>query len=319
MFKGRVVSTLLFCLCFLAGSEQAQAISKDYTKTRHPIVLVGGFLAFDSIFGIEYFYGIADNLRRYGATVYETDVSEFQDNETRGEELLAQIEEIIAVSGADKVNIIAHSQGSPTARYVAAIRPDLVASVTSVHGMNHGTPIGNFFNDIAPSNSLALQLMDALAQGFGFVWSSLSGGPNATGQSAEAIIRAARPENATEFNRRYPQGMPSASCGTSGAASVNGVRYYSWGGVGGYLVTQTNPLDLLDTALYGITALMFPKGVKHDGVVPVCGMYLGTPIRHNYRHNHTDAQRQLFGLVGLETNPLVLYRNQANRLKNAGL
>ena len=319
MSTKHLLSAVLFCLSFLASTQPANAISKDYAKTRYPIVLVGGFLAFDSIFGIEYFYGIADNLRRYGATVYETDVSELQDNETRGEELLRQIEEILAVTGADKVNIIAHSQGSPTARYVAAVRPDLVASITSVHGMNRGTPIGDFFNQLAPNNSLALQLMDALAQGFGFVWSSLSGGPNAGGQSAEAIIRAARPDNAAAFNQRYPQGMPTAACGPRGAAQVNGVRYYSWGGIGGYFFTQTNPLDLLDSAMYGITGLMFPKGMKHDGVVPLCGMYLGTPIRHNYHHNHTDAQRQLFGLVGMEVNPLVLYRNQANRLKKAGL
>ena len=48
-------------------------------------------------------------------------------------------------------------------------------------------------------------------------------------------------------------------------------------------------------------------------------MYLGKPIRHNYNHNHADAIRQLFGLMGWETDPKTLYRNQANRLKNAGL
>lgn len=319
MISRRSVSTLLLCLCFLLTAQPSQAASNDYAKTRHPIVLVGGFLAFDSIFGIEYFYGIADNLRRHGATVYETDVSELQDNETRGEELLAQIEEILAVSGASKVNIIAHSQGSPTARYVAALRPDLVASITSVHGMNRGSPIGTFFNNIAPENSLALALMNSMTRVFGFVWSSLSGGVNAGGQSAEAIIRAANPVDAERFNKLYPQGMPTTACGTRGAAEVNGVRYYSWGGTGGRFFMQSNPFDLLDTAMYGITPLMFSKGVKHDGVVPLCGQYLGTPIRHSYYHNHTDAQRQLFGLVGMTVNPLVLYRDQANRLKKAGL
>ena len=318
MFTKRKVSMLLFCLCFLGSFNQAYAISRDYAKTRYPIVMVGGFLAFDSIFGIEYFYGIADNLRRYGATVYETDVSEFQDNETRGEELLAQIEEILAVSGAQKVNIIAHSQGAPTARYVAALHPEMIASITSVHGMNRGTPIATFFENAA-TNKLALQLMEAMSKGFGFVWSTLSGGPNATGQSAEAVIRGANPVEYERFNKLYPQGMPTSSCGTSGASEVNGVRYYSWGGIGGYFTSQTNPFDLLDSVLYSITPLMLPKGMKHDGVLPQCGMYLGKPIRHNYRHNHTDAQRQLLGLVGLEVNPLVLYRDQANRLKNAGL
>lgn len=315
----RFVSTLFFCLGFVLTSPSLHAASKTYAQTQYPIVLVGGFLAFDSIFGIEYFYGIADDLRRNGAAVYETDVSELQDNETRGEELLAQIEEILAVSGARKVNIIGHSQGVPTARYVAAMRPDLVASITSVHGMNRGTPIGTFFSNIAPENSLVLSLMNAMTKAFGFVWSSLSGGPNAGGQSAEAIIRAANPVDAERFNKMYPQGLPTAACGTKGAAQVNGVRYYSWGGIGGRFFVQSNPFDLLDAAMYGITPMMFPKGVKHDGVVPLCGQYLGTPIRHNYYHNHTDAQRQLLGLTGFTVNPLVLYRDQANRLKKAGL
>ena len=319
MNSRRIVSTVLLCLCFLAGSQSSFAISKDYAKTRYPIVLVGGFLAFDSIFGIEYFYGIADNLRRYGAEVYESDVSSFQTNETRGEELLSQIQDYLAATGQKKVNIIAHSQGVPTARYVAALHPELIASITSVHGMNRGTPIATFFNDIAPENSVMLALMNSLTKAFGYLWTTLSGGPNPWGQSASAIMKAASPEDAKRFNQLYPQGMPTSECGTTGAAEVNGVRYWSWGGIGGHFFTQTNPFDLLDTALYGITPMMFDKGVKHDGVVPLCGMYLGTPIRHNYYHNHTDAQRQLFGLIGWTVDPLVLYRDQANRLKNAGL
>lgn len=319
MRSNRLIATLLLCLGILFSASTAYAANKQYAQTQYPIVLVGGFLAFDSILGIEYFYGIANHLRRYGATVYETDVSEFQDNEVRGEELLAQVEEIITISGAGKVNIIAHSQGSPTARYVAAVRPDLVASVTSVHGMNRGTPVATFFNDIAPENSLALRLLDSVANTFGFVWTSLSGGPNAQGQSAAAIIRSANPTAAEQFNRRYPEGMPETACGQRGDSEVNGVRYYSWGGTGGYFFVQTNPFDLLDTALYSITPLMFSKGARHDGVVPLCGMYLGEPIRHNYRHNHSDAIRHLFGLTGMEVNPQVLYRNHANRLKQAGL
>ena len=315
----RVVVGTFLCLLFSLSTSNALAISADYAKTRYPIVMVGGFLAFDSIFGIEYFYGVADNLRRYGATVYESDVSEFQTNETRGEELLAQIEEYLAVTGHKKVNLVAHSQGSPTARYVAAMRPDLVASVTSVHGMNRGTQIADFFKQVAPEGSTTLALLEALSQAMGFLWTTLSGGPNPTGQSAAAIIQGADPVDYERFNKRYPQGMPTSACGTSGAAQVNGVRYWSWGGTGGLFFYQTNPLDLLDTAMYGITPLMFSKGVKHDGVVPLCGQYLGTPIRHNYAQNHTDAQNQLFGLTGVTVNPVTLFRDHANRLKKAGL
>lgn len=315
----RVVAGAFLCLLFSLSTSNALAISADYAKTRYPIVMVGGFFAFDSVFGIEYFYGVADNLRRYGATVYESDVSEFQTNETRGEELLAQIEEYLAATGHKKVNIIGHSQGSPTARYVAAMRPDLVASVTSVHGMNRGTPVVEIFKQVAPEGSNTRALLDSLAQAIGYIWTTLSGGPNPNGQSASAIIVGADPADYLRFNKLYPQGMPTKACGTSGASKVNGVRYWSWGGIGGLFFYQTNPADLLDTVLYAITPQLFPKGVKHDGVVPLCGQYLGTPIRHDYKQNHTDAQNQLLGLVGVSVNPVTLYRDHANRLKKAGL
>ena len=315
----RIVAGLSFCLLLGISAENASAAAKDYAKTRYPIVFVGGFLSFDSIFGIEYFYGIANDLRRHGAVVFESDVSEFQTNETRGEELLAQIEEYLAVTGHKKVNLVGHSQGSPTARYVAAMRPDLVASVTSVHGMNRGTPIATFFKQVAPEGSAVLAIMNSFTKAMGYLWSTLSGGPNPNGQSASAIITGADPVDYERFNKLYPQAMPTAACGTTGAAKVNGVQYWSWGGTGGVLFYQTNPLDLLDTALYGITPLMFPKGVKHDGVVPLCGQYLGKPIRHSYAQNHTDAQNQLFGMVGLTTSPVTQYRDHANRLKKAGL
>ena len=292
--------------------------NKSYADTEYPIVLVGGFFAFDAVVGIEYFYGIADDLRRYGAEVYETDVSEFQTNEFRGEELLKQIEDYLALTGHDKVNIIAHSQGSPTARYVASVKPELIASITSVHGMNKGTALADAIRFLAPKDSFMESVLENLANAVGFLLSSLSGGPNKSSQSAIAILEAANTVEAAKFNERHPAAVPKSSCGTRGDHKVNGVRYWSWGGTGGTFGKITNPVDLIDDLLLSITPLTFPNN-KHDGVVPKCGQYLGKPIRHNYKHNHVDAVRHLFGLIGFTTNPKTLYRNHANRLKKAGL
>merc|ERR1711976_999114 len=54
----------------------------------------------------------------------------------RGEQLLDYIDEVLALSGADKVNLIGHSHGGPTARYAASVAPDKVASVPR-HAMDH--------------------------------------------------------------------------------------------------------------------------------------------------------------------------------------
>lgn len=298
--------------------NDAQAAS-TYAKTRYPIVLVGGFMAFDAMLGIEYFYGVSDELRKNGAVVLDSNVSKFQTNEFRGEELIRQIENFLAVTGASKVNLVGHSQGAATSRYVAAVRPDLVASVTSVHGMNRGTPIATFFKQVAPPGSLVESALEGITIGFGYLVSIISGGPNATAQSAIAIMQGADPEDYKRFNALYPAGLPTTECGTKGDAVKNGVRYWSWGGIGGYTGTTTNPLDPVDTLLLSFTTQLLPKTIKHDGVVPLCGQYLGTPIRHTYRHNHVDPMRHLFGLLGFDTDPKTLYRTHANRLKTAGL
>lgn len=297
-------------------ANTANAATSTYDQTRYPIVLVGGFMAFDSIFGIEYFYGVSDELRKNGAVVLDSDVSKFQTNEFRGEELIHQIENFLAVTGASKVNLIGHSQGAATARYVAAVRPDLVASVTSVHGMNRGTPIATFFLKVAPPGSAAAALLDGVTKAFGYLVSLLSGGPDATAQSAIAIMKGADPEDYKRFNALYPAGLPASDCGTVGDASKNGIAYWSWGGTG---AAVTNPLDPLDTLLLNLISKMIPSGVKSDGVVPLCGQYLGIPIRHSYRHNHIDAMNHLFGLIGFEVSPKSLYRTHVNRLKTAGL
>jgi triacylglycerol lipase len=49
------------------------------------------------------------------------------------------VEEIVGITGKNKVNLIGHSQGGNSARYVASVYPDLVTSVTTVEGANHGT------------------------------------------------------------------------------------------------------------------------------------------------------------------------------------
>jgi triacylglycerol lipase len=81
-----------------------------YTQTRYPIVLVHGLFGFDSALGVDYFYGIPEALRRDGAKVYVAQVSAANSTEVRGEQLLAQVKNILALTGASKVNLI----GTPT-------------------------------------------------------------------------------------------------------------------------------------------------------------------------------------------------------------
>ena len=121
-----------------------------YTQTQHPIVLVHGLFGFDTLAGVDYFYGIPHSLTRDGATVYVAQVSAANSTEVRGEQLLEQVETLLAATGATKVNLIGHSHGGPTARYVASVRPDLVASVTSIGGVNKGSKVADLVRGTVP-------------------------------------------------------------------------------------------------------------------------------------------------------------------------
>ena len=303
----------LLALCVIAGlaiPAQASAAT-GYTQTKYPIVLTHGMLGFDNLLGIDYWYGIPSALRRDGAKVYVTEVSQLNTSEARGEELLEQVEEIAAISGSGKVNLLGHSHGGPTIRYVAAVRPDLVASVTSIGAPHKGSAAADFIRNVPPG-SAGEALLAGIVNGLGGLINLLSGSSSTSPQNALGTLASLNSVGAASFNAKFPQGMPSSACG-EGAYSVGGVRYYSWSGTS----PVTNLLDPSDL-LTGAASLTFKDA--NDGLVGRCSSHLGKVIRDNYRMNHLDEVNQFIGLTSLfETSPISVYRQHANRLKNASL
>tara|TARA_R110000782_G_scaffold218834_3_gene306222 strand:+ start:923 stop:1852 length:930 start_codon:yes stop_codon:yes gene_type:complete len=297
-----IIASVAICIPAQAG----------YTQTQYPIVLAHGMLGFDKLLGVNYWYGIPSALRSGGATVYSTSVSQLDTSEKRGEQLLAQVESIVAISGKQKVNLIGHSHGGPTIRYVAAVRPDLVASVTSVGAPHKGSKAADFIRNV-PEGSAGEAAVAGIVNGLGALINFLSGSNTTSPQNALGALESLNSVGAAQFNARFPQGLPTSACG-QGAYSVNGVRYYSWGGTS----PLTNVFDVSD-ALLGATSLTFGFEAN-DGLVGRCSSHLGMVIRDNYRMNHLDEVNQVFGLTSIfETNPTSVYRQHANRLRNAGL
>lgn len=300
------VSAFLFALASLPAS------AGTYAQTRYPIVLVHGLFGFDNIGPVEYFYGVPSALRADGASVFVVQVSAANSTEVRGEQLLTQVKQILAATGAAKVNLIGHSHGGPTSRYVASVRPDLVASVTSVGGVNKGSAVADLILKVAPPGSISNSVIVSAANGLGTLISILTGG-SGLNQASLAAAQSLSTAGSLKFNQAHPQGIPTSACG-EGAYSVKNVAYYSWSGSSNY----TNVLDVADPAL-SLTGLVF-GGAKNDGLVSSCSSHLGRVIRDDYAMNHLDEVNQMIGLVNLfETNPVTLYRQHANRLKNAGL
>ncbi|MBB3167519.1 lipase family alpha/beta hydrolase [Simiduia aestuariiviva] len=327
----RILSMSLACILFSFISFSSAHAADTSGRTQHPIVLVHGLSGFDSILA-DYFYGVKGALRNVGATaVYTPQVTAFASNEARGEELLAYVEDLLAVTGAQKVNLIGHSQGGPTARYVASVRPDLVASVTSVGSPHFGSPVADLIKD-SPLEGPALAIGNAV----GALLAALSG-DGSQQQNAMGALASLNTAGAHAFNAQFPQGLRQGSCKKTptynagswwwpnyvkdysvndGPRVVNGVRYYSWSGT--YTPAfDSNVLDPTD-AFLGLTWLSI--GEANDGLVGRCSSHMGQVIRDDYTLNHMDEINGLFGLRGLwSTNPVQLYVSHARRLKAAGL
>lgn len=307
-------AALAVTLAVAALPQQASAFclfNCSYAKTKYPIVLAHGMAGFDELFGVyEYFFGIPGSLRDKGAKVYVTEVAQFNSTEARGEQLLDQVETIVAISGKPKVNLIGHSHGGLDVRYVASVSPGLVASVTSVGSPHKGADLATFLRANVSGGGFTESVLSFFANSLGVVLSLISGTTNP--QDSIAALDSLTASGAAAFNARYPKGVPTSSCG-NGSSSVGGVRYYSWSGTG----VLTNLLDVSDVAL-GLTSLVYSE--SNDGLVGRCSSHLGTVIRDNYFQNHLDEVNQVLGLVSIfDSNPKTVFLDHANRLKNAGL
>ncbi|WP_019140047.1 esterase/lipase family protein [Noviherbaspirillum massiliense] len=288
------------------------SLAAGYTETRYPIVLVHGLFGFDNIGPVDYWYGIPDALRADGAKVYVAQVSAANSTEVRGEQLLSYVKQVLAATGAQKVNLIGHSHGGPTARYVASVRPDLVASVTSVGGPNKGAALADIIRGVAPAGSFTENVLASVVNGFSAMIGLLSGDTTKP-QASEAALDSLTTAGMARFNQAHPEGVPTTACG-EGAYQVNGVYYFSWSGAQPY----TNVLDPMDANLT-MTALAYGFA-KNDGLVGSCSSHLGRVIRDDYGMNHMDEVNQTIGLVNIfETNPKTVYRQHANRLRGLGL
>lgn len=289
-----------------------------YTQTKHPIVLVPGIFAFDTIAGIDYWYRIPAAIESRGGKVFVPQINAFDNSVNRGEHLIAQLDEIKASSAGkiSKFNLMGHSQGGVTSRYVMTVRPDLVASVTSMSTPHTGSPVADLLTGIAPEGSVPASLVSAVGDAMGNLVNLLSNN-KASESDVYAMLEEFSEAGAADFNARYPLGLPTQECGEGDrTVTINGhdIELFSWGG-GSPVTTVIDPSDLL----FGTTSLVF-KGAPSDGITGVCANHFGRVLRDNYIMNHIDINNHVLGIVSIfDTNPKTVFKNHANRLKNMGL
>ncbi|WP_168526202.1 triacylglycerol lipase [Acinetobacter sp. A3] len=310
------------CLYGMTSTAQAapsvlavqERVKSDYAKTKYPLLMVHGWLGWsrigNEIFNMDYWYQILPDLARNGSTVFAAQLSPAHRTEFRGEQLIAQVEEVMAITGKAKVNLIGHSHGGPTVRYVAATKPEYVASITGVAGTFRGSKVA----DDIQNNRLSRTAFNILGDYMVAPLISWAQAQPDMPIDFDASMASLTETASADFNRRFPTTALAANCNTSGAKVDRGIHYYSWTGV-----SQTTNLLDIDSILMQLGPLSY--GHKdNDGMVARCSTHIGHVIRDNYRLNHTDLANMMFGLTGLfSPDPVTLFRQHANRLKLQGL
>lgn len=317
----KIISYLSFLLLvsLLIGPVQASALQQyksnfilsSYARTKYPMVFVHGFgLGFNRIgtesIGLDYWYQIPQDLSRHGARVFSAELSAVASNE----QLLMQIDEVLALTGHKKVNLIGHSQGGPTIQYIEGVAPHKAASLTAIAGAMQGTPV--FVN--ASQTPLLEPFIHAIGTILGHSMNLVTG--NQYPVSTIEALQAMNPEAIQAFNRKYGSVAIPQNCQSQGSKlTPNGIYHYSWMGNR----QATNSLDAIESTVVTLGS-SFLKGEANDGALPLCSGRYGQSIRQDYAHNHFDEVNQFFGILGpFAQDPVALYRQHANRLKLQGL
>ncbi|MGC0119853.1 esterase/lipase family protein [Pseudoalteromonas piscicida] len=281
-------------------------------ELEYPVVLVHGLFGFDNLLGVDYFYRVPQVIHDEGGQVYVAEVSSAHNSELRGEQLLEQVALVRALTGKDKVNLIGHSQGAQTIRYVASVKPEWVASATSIGGVNWGSRFADVVRGGVDSGSFSEQFLASLANGLAGLIDLLSGKATAPKDALEAL-GALTTAGTLAFNQKYPEGVPSHYCGETQSLASNGVHYFSWSGSKAW----TNVFDPADNAL-ALFSQVFDEA--NDGLVSACSSNLGQVINNQFKMNHLDQVNHTIGIHHLfETDPLTVYRQHIRRLKGLAL
>ncbi len=316
-----LVASMAFTVAVPAQAGWFKKLFNNYytfAETKHPIVLVPGIFAFDTIAGIDYWYQIPKAIESRGGKVFVPKINSFDSSIDRGEALIAQLDEIRASSGGKytKFNLMGHSQGGVTSRYVMTVRPDLVASVTSMSTPHTGSPIADLLTDMAPEDSTQGKMFAVVGDAMGNLVNLLSDN-KASEADLYAMLGEFNAAGAAQFNANFPLGLPTQECGEGpSSVTVNGhkIELFSWGGA----APVTTGIDISDL-MFGTTSLVF-EGEPSDGITGVCANHFGRILRDNYIMNHIDINNHVLGIVSLlDTNPKTVFKNHANRLKKLGL
>lgn len=271
--------------------------TKPQDPSRYPIVLLHGFLGWDKVFFLDYFYHIRKALEADGFAVFTPQVNPVASIETRAQQLAPLLDRIFAQTGAKKINIIAHSMGGLDARYLIAHGyADRIASLTTVGTPHHGTPVADLiFGVFGQKNPLfkAFEFIVAGVIGMGSIKpSDLS--------LRENLYNLSKDYMEDYFNLYYLDNP--------------GIYYQSYAGVSSLTGIKTG--DILDVLLMPFMPA-FKYGRRSDGLVEIESAKWGR-FRGIVSADHVNLIGQLFGKTSSRFDHTKFYKKIAWELVDMG-
>jgi len=224
---------LLNSIILFAGSSS----SPSYTcNTKYPIVFVHGVNTNSD--SVNFAIKLMDRLEENGAKTYRTFVTAWDSTHNKGVQWRAEVLRILAISGASKINVIAHSNGVIYARYAVTNLGlgNKIASMTLMCGPNRGTEAADIALKILPTwvEPVADQL---------FAW------------IFPADVNGSISQNAYDLTTSYMQNVFNPN-----TPDVAGIYYQSYG--------AKIKFAALNSILEPLWLLILPFGGANDGIIP---------------------------------------------------
>jgi triacylglycerol lipase len=292
----------IFALALASFIVPGYVFADTSCATKYPVIFCHGIAENNSMFGFDgsYFYGVNAAVTAKGCNAYYDKVSCMNTKEVKASQFAQEVLEILAVTGASKINIIGHSDGclytrlavsNPIYGLISAdssgkVIPSTskVASHSSVCGVHHGSATADLA--VAALNTAGLGIaVSVLASALDAFYVYLVGDSSSNGVAqAECLTRS-------YMNNTFNPNVPN----------ISGVFYQSWAAqIKVYPCDATNmgsfvmgPTWLVEEATEG----------ANDGVVAVSsaqwGQYNGVQSGAwwCFGVSHLNATGQFFGVT----------------------
>jgi triacylglycerol lipase len=281
----------------------------------YPIVLHHGFAGFRDIGPVNYYFGVARDLRARGVSVHEAEVTPFDAPSVRAAQLARFVDRVRDETNRQKVIVIAHSQGGLDARFMISSLGygDRVAALVTISTPHRGTRVADTVLGFVPGATDAF--VNAIASAFAWTYNEA----RARNDLRAALVGLSEREAAT-FNAANPDdprvlywSWAGRSHLRTGVAVCNGARY------------ENEPLRVDPTTLplAPFAALLEgfdPLENVNDGLVSVRSARWGV-FQGCVPADHFDEVGQIAhtGPIASGFDHLAFYRKIVDDLRAAGL